>query len=91
MGTVSYYAPELLLPEESYNGFDEKIDSWCIGLIFHELLVNRLPFEIEDTHISVQKKWILNENIDFTKNPKIWDPISDAGNIYIKKIYFLYL
>jgi serine/threonine protein kinase len=41
-GTTGYYAPELLLPEGSY---DRKVDIWSFGCILYELAVGRRLFE----------------------------------------------
>ncbi|CAO3648102.1 unnamed protein product [Cunninghamella blakesleeana] len=86
MGTIFYYAPELLL-ENGYKGFDEKIDSWSIGLILHEMLVNRLPFDTSDTGESLNS-WITNGHLDIRTDPS-WASISPSAKellIHLLKI-----
>lgn len=39
-GTPEYLAPEMILK----NGHDEKIDVWCVGILFYELLFGCTPF-----------------------------------------------
>lgn len=79
MGTIFYYAPELLL--EDYKGFDEKIDSWSIGLILHEMLINRLPFDTSDAGES-QHDWIAKGHLDLESDSS-WANVSPSGKIFI--------
>lgn len=51
-GTPEYLAPEMILKE----GHDEKIDVWCIGVIFFELLFGYTPFAETLLHVNIEDK-----------------------------------
>jgi len=40
-GTLSYMAPEMLVPDSSY---DKAIDAWSLGINLYALLFNVMPF-----------------------------------------------
>ncbi|CAF3455991.1 unnamed protein product, partial [Rotaria sp. Silwood2] len=40
-GTLDYLAPEML----NGNGYDEKIDLWCLGVFTYEMIVGKPPFD----------------------------------------------
>ena len=40
-GTYTTMAPEMLMKEE----YGTQVDVWSVGIIFFELIANRLPFE----------------------------------------------
>lgn len=46
-GTPEYLAPEMILR----NGHDEKVDVWCIGILYFELLFGYTPF-IHDINLA---------------------------------------
>lgn len=57
-GTPEYLAPEMILKQ----GHDEKLDVWCIGILYFELLFGYTPFfpdtdarKIEDKEILLEK------------------------------------
>ena len=35
-------------PQPHIQAYDEKVDVWAVGILVHELLVGRTPFEVED-------------------------------------------
>lgn len=39
-GTPEYLAPEMIRKQ----GHDQKLDVWCVGILFFELLYGRTPF-----------------------------------------------
>lgn len=56
-GTFDYMSPELLL-KQYYN---YKIDNWCLGVLFYELLVGKPPFE----HNDMNKTKFLIKNVSY--------------------------
>ena len=62
-GTPEYMAPELLIKNTHFN---QKIDSWSLGIILHEILFNISLFE-SDIQKKVLKKIKKFEELDFTK------------------------
>jgi len=62
LGTAEFVAPEMIKGED----YDDKVDSWSLGILIFALLTGRVPFyqEPKDTLDDVCKK-ILNDKIDF--------------------------
>ena len=54
-------APELVIPGKT---FDEKIDSWALGVILYELLVKQRPYDADTTDELSAK--IQTEELDFS-------------------------
>ena len=50
LGTAPYMAPEII----TFQKYDEKVDIWAIGVIAHELLFGKRPFN------AVSTKQVLN-------------------------------
>jgi len=44
-GTHDYLAPEMIIKD---SGYDQKIDSWALGVLCYELLIGYPPFMVED-------------------------------------------
>lgn len=45
-GTIEYAAPELVKPEEFYDG--PPVDSWSLGVLLYTMLTGKFPFEEPD-------------------------------------------
>ena len=73
-GTPIYLAPEIIKEQ----GHDEKVDIWCIGVLFFELITGNVPFQGND--IDTLKDNILHLKIAWPKDINI-----DAKSV-IKKI-----
>lgn len=50
-GTPDYLAPEMIKD----SGYDQKIDSWALGVLCYEFLVGEPPFMVEDLRETYQK------------------------------------
>jgi len=50
-GTPDYLAPEMIKD----SGYDQKIDSWALGVLCYEFLVGEPPFMVEDIRETYQK------------------------------------
>jgi len=61
-GTLDYLSPEII----SNEGYDKKIDNWCLGILTFELLVGETPF-IKDSKAETCKS-ILNVKYQFPAN-----------------------
>ena len=83
VGTKNFKSPEQL---SQINGFDYKVDIWALGLIFGEMIFNKLPFfmpkdrlqTLEEIYNIVgtdyfkkfMKKYDINEKFSFLNNYK---------------------
>lgn len=56
-GTFDYMSPEIL----SMKSYNYKIDNWCLGVLFYELLVGNPPFE----HPNISKTKFLIKNVSY--------------------------
>jgi aurora kinase len=58
-GTLDYLSPEvavvMLCPGKSKESYTKAIDQWNLGVLMYELLVGRVPFEVE-SGVAAQKK-----------------------------------
>ena len=72
-GTPIYLAPEIIKEK----GHDERVDIWCIGVLFFELSTGTVPFQGND--IDTLKNNIVNLKISWPK-----DINTDAKNIIMK-------
>ena len=59
-GTLEYAAPEMLTEGKHFN---ERIDTWSLGVIFHQLLCGKLPFHSR-CRMTMSAK-IVKEELDF--------------------------
>ncbi|CAD8101080.1 unnamed protein product [Paramecium primaurelia] len=65
-GTPEYMPPEIVLSQTNknyYNGYDERVDIWAIGILLFELCNDTVPFR--DTDRNRQQDRICRENIQF--------------------------
>lgn len=53
-GTLDYLPPEMILPGQSVNYYNEKVDLWSLGVLMYEFLVGEAPFE--DTPVMTQRR-----------------------------------
>ncbi|KIE00221.1 serine/threonine-protein kinase, partial [Metarhizium majus ARSEF 297] len=44
-GTLDYLPPEMVIPNNPENSYDEKVDLWALGVLAYEFLVGEAPFE----------------------------------------------
>ena len=44
-GNYNYFPPEVILSE----GYDEKIDIWCLGILTFELVYGHHPFAVQNS------------------------------------------
>lgn len=51
-GTPEYLAPEMILKQ----GHNEKLDVWCIGILFFELLYGRTPFATQMNDLQTMER-----------------------------------
>ena len=72
-GTPIYLAPEIIKEK----GHDERVDIWCIGVLFFELSTGTVPFQGND--IDTLKNNIVNLKISWPK-----DINTDAKNLIMK-------
>ena len=68
-GTIAYASPEMLKKGQIFN---ERIDSWAIGVIFYYLLMNQEPFGSDDLFQTVES--IKKQEIDFRETQ--WENFS---------------
>ncbi len=50
IGTKFYFSPELLLGDRQ----DDKLDVWCLGVLFYELLFLTSPFKGNDMMLKIK-------------------------------------
>ena len=60
-GTIEYAAPEMLTLGKTFN---ERIDTWSVGIILYNLFFNKLPFKSHDQRVMINR--IKNKELDFT-------------------------
>eukprot|EP00347_Sterkiella_histriomuscorum_P010571 403375769 len=77
LGSPLYMAPEIVR-EETY---DEKVDTWSVGVIAYILLSGRPPFKGK----SKQEMFKSITSSDLVFDHKIWDNISDEAKDFISK------
>ena len=83
-GSIPYMAPELHDPEKVFNHL---IDSWSLGVILHELLMGKRPYEHDDMETLIEM--ITTTDVDFSSDE--WEDISIEAidlveNLLIKDI-----
>lgn len=44
-GHTNYFAPEMILCE----GYSEKVDIWCLGILTYELIYGHHPFAVQNS------------------------------------------
>ncbi|CAF0781439.1 unnamed protein product [Rotaria sp. Silwood1] len=49
-GTLDYLPPEML----NGNGYDEKIDLWCLGVLTYEMIIGKPPFDSQTQHETIR-------------------------------------
>lgn len=49
-GTLDYLPPEML----NGNGYDEKIDLWCLGVLTYEMILGKPPFDSQTQHETIR-------------------------------------
>ena len=82
--TLEYMAPEILLCDsearkKNIHVYDETVDCWAMGVLVHEGLIGRVPWEHEKEGFKEFHKKI-------TENPFVWEPsISREANDFIRK------
>ncbi|CAK63945.1 unnamed protein product (macronuclear) [Paramecium tetraurelia] len=67
-GTLDYMSPEIILSSSimsQYDGYDERVDIWAIGILLFELFNNTVPFR--DINKYKQQDRICREEIVFKK------------------------
>ena len=74
-GTPEYSAPEMLIEGKT---FDEKIDSWSIGVILFNLLFAKMPFSSNNIRQLMEK--IKKEELDF-KNDNLQSISIEAADL----------
>lgn len=78
-GTLSYVAPEVL----TRTPYDQKVDSWSIGIITYLLLSGCLPFDDRHSEREIARK-IVKEEVPFY--PSRWDNVSEEAKIFVKSL-----
>ena len=56
-GTLAYMAPEMIMGEQ----YDEKLDSWSLGVIFYMLLSLQHPIESNDKENTTNREYSLKQ------------------------------
>ena len=76
MGTLFYYAPEII----STKSFCKKVDIWSLGIMTYYIVSKTFPFDDADKNLLLKK--IITENLVF--DPQIWESKSDSFKDFIK-------
>jgi aurora kinase, other len=53
-GSLDYLPPEMIVPRNSDNSYDEKVDLWSLVVLTYEFLVGQAPFE--DTPVMTTRR-----------------------------------
>lgn len=79
-----------LAPETLSSNWSPKSDVWAAGVMAHELLTGRLPFNdkrnLYNPALSAVLRSILTDKLDFTK--PCWSEISPEGIDFVKCVPF---
>ena len=62
-GTAQYLAPEIL----NKKGYEKSVDWWCLGIIFYQMLMGKMPFSIKNDKINpevFESKLKFNDDIN---------------------------
>ena len=75
LGTPLYMAPELV----KHQKYNEKVDVWSLGVITHQLLCGRTPFDSKTMKAINQN--IVNKKVTFQE--KEWKTVSNNAKDFI--------
>lgn len=84
VGCLAYVSPQQL----QYNGYDQKIDIWSVGILTYELLIGRPPFQDDVVQIAKGKKDIKLSKLEFPKTDSLKqvNEISDEAKDFIEQL-----
>lgn len=48
VGTPQYLAPEVVMQTKQKPGYENKVDSWSVGIVVYSMLTKALPFDEDE-------------------------------------------
>ncbi|KAL6308487.1 kinase-like domain-containing protein [Sparassis latifolia] len=88
-GTPAYYAPELFA--DNKKGYDNRVDSFCIGVIVFQMLTGSLPFKRPEDPDMETKEHVTTREVEWhswnNQEPKLSNQAGDFVECMVQKDY----